>query len=422
MCNMMRKSSWKSALVKGCFAMVVLGALSIGATSCLDEADERVEIDNSAPAQVTNVQTSAGPGEVYLTWNIPQSSSFMYTKIEYLDAKGEMQYQIISKERADANGRCNATVSGFVSTDPVKFSLYACAVKGNNVGAVELEASPGAPAFTAVAESVTVEPDEGGILVNYSNEFSVSAFIQIDYQAAGDASKAGSKSFEVAANSTGSQWVQLSYGNEFIAGEACTISVRGKDVAGNMSEAREMTVTPIPVVKVDRTAWAFPGYDDKSDSETIGYSSQETKGEGGGKSPAGRVIAMIDGDVNTFWHATWKSQGTKYPHWFILDMGKNVKVSSIELLRRQGKDGAKCQTGQQFYLCSEENATNPTAPDTWAWDDRGAYAFDANSETPQAYRMTGTPSVRYIKVYFGEQYKGTGDQAMLAEINVYTVE
>lgn len=92
MCNMMRKSSWKSALVKGCFAMVVLGALSIGATSCLDEADERVEIDNSAPAQVTNVQTSAGPGEVYLTWNIPQSSSFMYTKIEYLDAKGEMQY------------------------------------------------------------------------------------------------------------------------------------------------------------------------------------------------------------------------------------------------------------------------------------------------------------------------------------------
>ena len=118
--------------------MVVLGALSIGVTSCLDEADERVEIDNSAPAQVTNVQTSAGPGEVYLTWNIPQSSSFMYTKIEYLDAKGEMQYQIISKERADANGRCNATVSGFVSTDPVKFSLYACAVKGNNVGAVEL--------------------------------------------------------------------------------------------------------------------------------------------------------------------------------------------------------------------------------------------------------------------------------------------
>lgn len=36
--------------------------------------------------------------------------------------------------------------------------------------------------------------------------------------------------------------------------------------------------------------------------------------------------------------------------------------------------------------------------------------------------MKGTPSVRYIKVYFGEKYKGVGDQAMLAEINVYTVK
>lgn len=131
---------------------------------------------------------------------------------------------------------------------------------------------------------------------------------------------------------------------------------------------------------------------------------------------------MIDGNVNTFWHATWKSKGTTYPHWFILDMGKDVKVSSVELLRRQGKDGAKCQTGQQFYVCAEENAKDPANPDNWEWEDQGAYSFNASLETPQAYRMKGTPSVRYIKVYFGEKYKGVGDQAMLAEINVYTVK
>lgn len=418
----MKRSSWKSALANGIFAPMILGVLPTGMTSCLDEADKRVELDNSAPAQVSNIQAEAGPGEVYLTWDIPQSASFMYTKIEYLDAKGEKQYQIISKERADAEGRCNTTISGFINTSPVNFAFYACAVKGNNMGAVEIEASPGAPAFTAIVQGITVDPDEGGVLINYVNDFSVSTFVQIDYHAVSDASKAGSTSFEVGANSSGSQWVRLSYGNEFIAGEECLLTIAGRDAAGNVSEAREVRVTPIPVTKVDRTLWSFPGYDDNSDAGTIGYSSQETKGEGGGKSPAGRVIAMVDGDVNTFWHATWKSQGTKYPHWFILDMGKNVKVSSIELLRRQGKDGAKCQTGQQFYLCSEENAVNPTAPDTWTWDDRGEYSFDASLETPQAYRMTGTPSARYIKVYFGEQYKGTGDQGMLAEINVYTTE
>lgn len=418
----MKRSSLKLVMAKRFLAITILGTFLTGMSSCLDEADKRVEIDNSAPAQVTNVQTSAGPGEVHLTWNIPPSPSFMYTKIEYLDAKGEQQYEIISKERANEQGECNAIIKGFTSTAPVKFSLYACAVKDGNLGPIETEAAPGAPAFTGVAQSVTIDPDEGGVLVNYNNEYSVSAFIEIDYQSANDTSKSGTASFEAAANSAGSQWVRLSYGNQFIAGEECIINIKGKDSAGNTSEPREVRVTPQMVAKVDRASWTFPGYDDNSDAETIGYSSQETKGEGGGVSPAGRVIAMIDGNLNTFWHATWKSQGTKYPHWFILDMGKNVKVSSIELIRRQGKDGAKCQTGQQFYLCSEENAANPTAPDTWSWDDRGEYSFNANLETPQAYRMTGSPNVRYIKVYFGEKYKGTGDQAMLAEINVYTAE
>ena len=360
------------------FFVVTFFVLSCGLASCLDEAEEKVEIDNSAPAQVSDVQAVAGPGEVNLSWSIPASKSFMYTKVEYTD------------------------------------------VKGNNLGPVEMEATPGAPAFIAVAQSVSIEPDEGGALVNYSNEFSVSAFIELDYHATSDASKSGMVSIEAPANTTGSQWVRFSSADSFIAGEECIVSIKGKDLVGNTSESRQVTVTPVPVDKVSRTDWSFPGYDDNSDSQTNGYSSQETKGEGG--TPNGRVIAMIDGNVNTFWHATWKSKGTTYPHWFILDMGKNVKVSSVELLRRQGKNGAKCQTGQQFYVCAEENAKDPANPDNWEWEDQGAYSFNASLETPQAYRMKGTPSVRYIKVYFGEKYKGVGDQAMLAEINVYTVK
>lgn len=402
------------------FFVVTFFVLSCGLASCLDEAEEKVEIDNSAPAQVSDVQAVAGPGEVNLSWSIPASKSFMYTKVEYTDVKGKRQYQIVSKESVDADGRCSAKISGFVNTEPVKFSLYACAVKGNNLGPVEMEATPGAPAFIAVAQSVSIEPDEGCALVNYSNEFSVSAFIELDYHATSDASKSGMVSIEAPANTTGSQWVRFSSADSFIAGEECIVSIKGKDLVGNTSESRQVTVTPVPVDKVSRTDWSFPGYDDNSDSQTNGYSSQETKGEGG--TPNGRVIAMIDGNVNTFWHATWKSKGTTYPHWFILDMGKNVKVSSVELLRRQGKNGAKCQTGQQFYVCAEENAKDPANPDNWEWEDQGAYSFNASLETPQAYRMKGIPSVRYIKVYFGEKYKGVGDQAMLAEINVYTVK
>lgn len=70
-----------------------LCSLSAIFTSCGDDAEGRIEINNTAPDKVTEVNTAKGPGEVYLSWRIPQSTSFMYTKVEYMDAKGERQYQ-----------------------------------------------------------------------------------------------------------------------------------------------------------------------------------------------------------------------------------------------------------------------------------------------------------------------------------------
>ena len=45
-----------------------------------------------------------------------------------------------------------------------------------------------------------------------------------------------------------------------------------------------------------------------------------------------------------------------------------------------------------------------------------------NSDAPQMFRLPANPVCRYIKVYFGEEYKGTADQAMVSEFNVYGAE
>ena len=113
-------------------------------------------------------------------------------------------------------------------------------------------------------------------------------------------------------------------------------------------------MTPIEAVKIDRSNWSFPGYNAGSNDGTIGYSSQEAQGEGdqdGLKN--GRVISMIDSSLKTYWHASWKV-ASDYPHWFILDMGKDVTVASVELTRRQGN--AKGQKGQIIYTCADADA------------------------------------------------------------------
>lgn len=399
---------------------MMICSLSVFFASCDDE-EGRIKVNDAAPAQVMNVTATSGPGEVTLSWTNPTSTSFMYTKVEYTNAKGEKKYVLVSKEKADDNNVSTATVKGFANTDVQSFSIYACSVRGNNAGAVEATQAPGSPAFLEVVKTVAIEPALGGILVSYQNNFNSKILIALNYQAVGDASKSGTLKIEAAANSKASQFVQLSYGSgDFISGEECVIKLSAEDEYENSSAAIEFKETPIKAVKIDRSIWSFPGYNANSNDGTIGYSSQESQGEGdkdGLKN--GRVNSMIDSSLNTYWHASWKTS-TNYPHWFILDMGREVTVANIELTRRQGD--ARGQKGHKIYTCTAAGAVDVTNPDSWTWVDHGSFAFDPNRDAPQSCALLSNPKARYIKVYFGTEHKGTGAQAMVANLNVYGLE
>lgn len=415
----MKKDLLKYPLKKAFFSAVILCSLSLIVSSC-NEEEGRITVNDKAPDKVTNVTTEPGPGEVYLTWTNPTSESFMYTKVEYTNTKGVKKYKLISKEKADDNGITKTTISGFGNTNAVSFAIFACSVRGNNEGAVEVSASPDTPAFMDVAKTITLAPDLGGINVNWKNKYNTSVYICLNYRSASDSKKADTYKFQVSGNTESKQFVQLSYGdNQFLSGEECIVNVTTEDTDENASDPIEFKITPTAVVKISKANWSFPGYNDSSNAGTIGYSSQESIGEGGGKSPAGRVIAMLDDNLSTYWHASWK-QASSYPHWFIVDMGKNVTISSIELTRRQGD--ARGQKGQIFYTCSDEDAANKENPDSWGWTNHGAFAFDPGIDAPQIYRINSNPVARYIKVYFGTEHKGTGAQAMVSEINVYGAE
>lgn len=415
----MKVSTIKVLLKRAKLFSMILAVASSLLVSCGDEVEGRIDVDNSAPDKVTDVQSTELPGGVTLSWVIPSSSSFMYSKVVYTTSKGEEKYILISKEKADANGRCSTVIEGFATTDPVSFAIYACSVKGNNSGALEYTANPGTPAFSQVAQTVGVTADKGGVLVSWKNEFNANVYIVVDYKAASDASKSGSYKFEASANSNGSQYVQLAYGGDgsFLAGEECIIQVTGQDMEANASDAIEFRVTPVVINKLPRDEWSIPGYDGTANDPTIGYSSHEAKGEGA--APNGRVMAILDGNTATFWHASWKTV-YKYPHWFIVDMGKDVTVNCVELTKRIGN--TKGQRGHIIYTCSDVAASDKGNPDSWAWENHGSFSFDHTSDLPQIYRLPSEPVARYVKIYFGTEHRGDGDYAMLSEFNVYGEE
>lgn len=386
--------------------------LSLAMTACGDESEGKAVINDAAPAQVSDVNYTSGPGEVTLTWRIPTSESFMYSKVVYKNAKGEEVYKMYSKDHAK-DGVMTETIGGFASVDPVDFSIYACSVRGNHLDATKISATPGAPAFLIVAESVDASPAWGGVSVSYKNETVASVNVVLNYHLKSDASKKGTYTFSVAPNSEGAQFVGLNVSdNEFINGEDAMIELAAADADGNSSSPRTIETRTKKVEKLDRTNWTFPGFADNYDAQ-IGYSSQEAGGEGG--FPKGRVVAMLDGDEGTFWHTAWK-QASDYPHFFIIDMGEEKEVSNVTIRRRGGNNGT--HIGQTFYTCSEA-AANGSSADDWGWTNQGWYPFDRNSDAHQLFGMKDVEKSRYIKVYFSEKDKG-GNFVMISEFNAYT--
>ena len=74
-------------------------AFGVGAVcvSCGDESEGRLEINDAAPSQVSDVKYTEGPGEVRLEWKIPSDPSFMYTKVEYTNSRGEVVKKCITR-------------------------------------------------------------------------------------------------------------------------------------------------------------------------------------------------------------------------------------------------------------------------------------------------------------------------------------
>lgn len=272
----------KTSLIHRMKNLMLPIALPLILASCGDEVEGRIDIDDSLPAQVTNVAYTSGPGEIYLSWDVPSSPSFMYNKVTYRNAKGEEVYRMFSKEAADANGRITATITGFATVDPVEFKIYACNVRYGSAEPQVISAVPGAPAFLAVANSLQAEPAYGGVRVKYANDTQATVYVNVDYSSKSDPSKSGSTSFVVNGNSNGSRVIVLSTGaNEFINGEDAVLKLTARDSENNMADPVSAESYVKKVKLIDRSGWSVPGYTDDAYGPTPGFSSQEAGGEGG---------------------------------------------------------------------------------------------------------------------------------------------
>ena len=99
---------------------------------------------------------------------------------------------------------------------------------------------------------------------------------------------------------------------------------------------------------------------------------------------------LIDNNTTSTWHTPLGASAPGYPHWFVVDMKENVKVSHVVLHKR-------LKTGNGFgdfeIWGSKDGKEFVKYGDT--------YTLDQSPEmdnTPQYFKIKEKPGIRYLKI------------------------
>ncbi len=330
--------------------------------------------DVSTLSAVSNVQISAGYGQLILSWVNPSEEDFYYVDITYTDSNGNRRSNKVSKYvSAD-------TLLGFVDTNTYQLTLTAYSLSGKHSTPVVVSAAPLEPAFNIALNSVEMNSDFGGASIKWENNTNQKLTLQVRYK--NDANEKTTAIFDASKSGSGS-----------ISGLGPVqkvFEVFFTDAQGNNSAVKTFNIVPMAEIKIGKSKWTV-----------FGYSSQEPA-EGG--NPNGLVVAAFDDDLSTYWHTQWAGGSPGYPHFFAVDMNQQVTVSRVVCNRRKGD--SRGQT--KFQILTSLDGIN--------WEDQGTFDFNSTSDADQSFRLVKNPKARYFKYV---ALKGPNFFAFLGEITIY---
>lgn len=333
--------------------IVLFACLSLLIFSCDDDNDK------GSIGPVSNPSSQPYIGGVILTWTNPAESDYYCTLVTYQNAAGETVKKKISHYESK-DGVTTTTITGFEDTDTYTFTLTAYNVDGATSSPVTVTGTPqdASMAYYYIVNTVTSTPGFQGATIHWENEYLVTAYINISYtDAAGtkisdqyDASKSGSVAL-----------------GGIMAETPVTITTENR--SGDKSEEKVYVVLPAEI-RGELSQSRMSIYD-ISTVWQAGYEGEK----------------MLDGDVNTYWHA--KTDAGLWPHWFIVDLGSSYMVDWVELVRRRYEDGNGLYAPTQIQLQYSQDGENFT--------DLGTYDFEIDYVYGHTFNFKEVYA-RYIKV------------------------
>lgn len=350
--------------------------LSIGLILILLSCDDN-NPDTMTIAPVSDITYTAGAGTILFKWKNPDIKDISYIEISYTDS-----HEI--KRKVLVNGNLEEfLIEGFGDNKLYEFTfiVYGSGHQSSIPVKVSLTAQPYEPSLNLFNSKVKIARRTGGILVSWDNIYNGEYYINVTYYDVNNNEHAK----EIVVTDPGA-------GEEFVSIEgmvAALLHISTSDIYGNKTPEWIYDYKVFEDGNLDRSIWV------------ITCSSDERVGD---NAP---VTNVLDGNVNTFWHTEWYSGTNKgFPHYFIVDMRRKMRIEKIRLQHRQNKVMAK---DVEFQGSNQQNGV---------WNTFGKFSMSESVLTMQEYVLPNPVEYRYVKALFTTPSSKDANFAALAEFEI----
>ena len=160
--------------------------------------------------------------------------------------------------------------------------------------------------------------------------------------------------------------------------------------AGSTIEFRSLYIPEAVAIDTFATAWKtyetpFPEEFIYDRSSWVVLSASDESSDHGGR------IALLDKDLETFWHSAWEGSAAPLPHWAVIDMQSPKKISRVEIYRRAWNSDTK---SVELYVSDQSDG------DSSDWEKIGEGMFESGDKIsisiPESVNTKKGPYLRLL--------------------------
>ena len=301
------KKAAKSACLWAIAAMCAL--------SCTEAPVGQTPTSSTPPPPLENVQVEPLPGGAKISYRLPKRTDISYVKGEYI-------FQGKPKTMRASVYENTLTVEGLGSVEPVEITLWLVDHSENHSTPVVKSFTPLTPPIHDIYASDELRPDFGGVNVRWQNPKGIEIGVFLYAQQEDGAYNDGDFTFSQA---TEGEFVFRGFSDSLR-----TFRLQISDKWGNMSELKEVRLTPLFEKLIDRT---------KHLQHPLPWDNISTQG---GQNFSYIFDGIKTSNGNVSWH-TWENQpldqkGFTVPTLFTIDLGTEATLSRFILWQGRWAD------------------------------------------------------------------------------------